>query len=98
VSDTTLHDAVLVVSELVTNAITHGGSAGHLQVTAGDGAVRILVTDDAATAMPKVLDPGPSATSGRGMRIVQALCRSWGVERRPDDGKAVWVVLADQPG
>jgi anti-sigma regulatory factor (Ser/Thr protein kinase) len=94
ISEPMLHDALLVASELVTNAVVHGGTPARLDVNADDHAVTISVTDQAGT-MPEVRDPGPQATSGRGLRIVEALSVSWGVAPHPDDGKAVWAQLVD---
>ena len=94
VSEPLLADALLIASELVTNAVLHGGTVARLDVRADDRSVTISVTDR-APALPEVRDPGPSATSGRGLRIVEALSVNWGVEPRPQDGKAVWAELVD---
>ncbi|WP_179271434.1 ATP-binding protein [Actinomadura meyerae] len=81
-------DLVLVVSELVANAITHtasGLAGGQVTVvlTAGGGLVRLEVADDGAGGdRPHVRDSAPrvrdEAETGRGMRIVAALSARWG--------------------
>src|SRR5687767_3374164 len=56
ISEPMLHDALLVASELVTNAVVHGGTPARLEVNADEHAVTISVTDQAGT-MPEVGDP-----------------------------------------
>lgn len=69
-------EAVLVASELATNAITHSAS-GHdggmfiVHLTAiGDAYVAILVTDQGGTGLPRAQQAGPDAESGRGLDVV----------------------------
>lgn len=81
--------AVLVVSELATNAIVHGGGVLYLQVFRSHGHLRIEVAD----ASPKL--PGRvkvNITSGRGLQMVDVLANAWGSEARPW-GKVVWAEL-----
>jgi anti-sigma regulatory factor (Ser/Thr protein kinase) len=84
--------AVLVVSELATNAIRHGGTAFSVTVSSLAHGVRIAVSDGhREPPVPRTFseaDPG-----GRGLHIVDALCRDWGTTRRYD-GKVVWAELA----
>jgi len=92
--------AMLVVSELVTNAIRaswpcDAGQAITLWLSADDENVVVEVWDGSA-GMPR---PRPSDDEGgRGLAIVAALSQSWGVY--PDrHGKIVWAFLrADRPG
>ncbi len=84
-------DAQLVVSELVTNAIVHAKTGLSVKVRCGDSSVRIGVRDGSSTA-PFVRDPGPAATFGRGMRLVETLSRDWGVDPA-GAGKVVWAEL-----
>ena len=77
--------AEIVVTELVTNAITHGSlshrgtpiPAVHLQLTAGSGDLVVDVWD--ASCRPPVLDPDVTADeeSGRGLLLVDAICDTW---------------------
>ena len=83
--------AVLLASELVTNAVLHGRSPLSVEVSAGPGVVRVAVGDE-NSRLP-VARPGvPGALDGRGLLIVGALASAWGVEVRPL-GKAVWFEL-----
>lgn len=83
--------AALVVSELATNAIRHGGTAFTVTVSSLAHGVRIAVGDGRAEAPARrrlsVADPG-----GRGLHIVDALCRAWGTTHR-HGGKVVWAEL-----
>ncbi len=84
--------AVLLVSELATNAVVHTGSAFTVRIVLDSTLVRIEVTDSGAGA-PTVRHPEPVSTNGRGLLIVQELAASWGVERSEDE-KTVWFTLA----
>lgn len=82
--DDTLHQDVLdalslVVSELVANAVVHGQGAirFRLQVDAGD--LRGEVIDAGGGFEQELRATGPSATSGRGLLIVDRLTTRWGV-------------------
>lgn len=85
-------DANLVVTELVTNAVLHTGTApsvGLRQV--GPDQVRVEVLDG-SPAPPRSRAFGGTSTTGRGLRLVASLAVSWGIEAQ-DAGKRVWVVL-----
>ena len=66
-------DALLVGSELVTNAIVHGPDDGdvYLAATVLVDALELLVHDSGAAFEPA--EPGPDAESGRGLLIAEAL-------------------------
>ncbi|MDT3396319.1 ATP-binding protein [Streptomyces sp. B1866] len=85
-----LQDAVqLLVSEMATNAIRHGGGNKLLfSLFYEKGEVRIEV-DDRAPARLRVRHPRPDEESGRGLLLVDALSDRWG--RR---GTSTWCVLA----
>ena len=86
-------DAALLVSELVTNALTHAHSAVRVRVRVrvDDRAVRIDVFDSNAAAVE--LQPfDPVAESGRGLQIVDKLATAWDAAERPG-GKTVWFEL-----
>jgi two-component sensor histidine kinase len=89
---------VLVVSELVTNAVVHTGCPAVLRLSmpvpdavSGDTAsvpVRVEVADASRTA-PAPRHAGGEATNGRGLELVELLCDRWGWY--PDgSGKRVW--------
>lgn len=85
-------DAILVVSELVTNALRHG--LGDVVVRASieePTSVRVAVTDS-GPEQPTLLPPNPTRIGGVGLRIVDEIARSWGVAPFPG-GKTVWVVV-----
>jgi anti-sigma regulatory factor (Ser/Thr protein kinase) len=81
-------DLELAVSELVTNAIRHGGDPVTLTVRRGRNGVRVEVTDGSPQLRlaPK---PAPLDTGRRGLRLVDAVCRAWGWHA-VDGGKCVW--------
>ena len=84
--------ALLLTSELVTNAIRHAGTRFEVDVApAGDDRVCISVTD-ASPVVPRPLDAPPEAQSGRGLFFVEQYAADWGVEMT-SAGKRVWFVL-----
>ncbi|HET8581702.1 MAG TPA: SpoIIE family protein phosphatase [Jatrophihabitans sp.] len=88
VAEQVAEDAVLAVSELVTNAVVHGRPPVELRLHRTAEHVRIEVLDGSAVT-PRELDATPEDEHGRGLRIVAALAEQWG-SRRTDDGKSVW--------
>lgn len=90
--ETLLESAVLVVSELVTNAVSHANSACTVVLRLQPGWLRIEVSDR-ADASPEPQPVDLDGTSGRGLMIVGALSDAWGVEPQ-ERGKCVWAVLA----
>lgn len=88
VAEDLLDTAVLLTSETVTNAFTHGRSEARLVVTATAERVRVEVGDD-NSRHPQPLERDNGALDGRGMAIVAMLAAAWGVEDDPY-GKTVW--------
>ena len=86
-------DALLLTSELVTNAVLHGRSEVCVEILrASDGRVRVAVHDENSRhPMPVAQDH--DALDGRGLALVEALADEWGVDERPM-GKAVWFELS----
>jgi hypothetical protein len=85
-----------VVAELAANAVTHGRVPGRdfeLRLVLCDGTVRIEVSDTRTERHPPapgdVTPPEANAEAGRGLLLVQALSRAWGVTPR-SVGKTVW--------
>ena len=85
----------LLVTEVVTNAISHGGDGPIAVVVMFQNGVRVEDTDHNAAAFPRVLHTGPESVGGRGMLIVEKLSRRWGTFLDPDGGKVVWFELDD---
>jgi anti-sigma regulatory factor (Ser/Thr protein kinase) len=92
VDDSTLEDAVLATSELVTNAVTHAGTSGDLVVSTGRARVRIEVRDH-SSELPVLHHATPEEQHGRGLALIDALSARWGVSFLPKEGKAVWCEL-----
>jgi anti-sigma regulatory factor (Ser/Thr protein kinase) len=88
----TLGDAVLVVSELVTNALRHGDGRTVLRATLTATEVQLSVTDS-GDGEPRVLPPEPGRVGGLGLIVVDRLTMEWGVAPFPG-GKTVWALLA----
>jgi anti-sigma regulatory factor (Ser/Thr protein kinase) len=89
--------AVLLTSELVTNAIRHEpGGAVTLAISFSCGQLRVDV-HDTSRAMPVLVDAPADAETGRGLMLVATLSDEWG-SYRTAAGKAVYFTLACQPG
>ena len=88
--------AVLLTSELVTNAIRHETNETiTLAITCSCGDLRVDV-HDSSYALPVVLEAAADAEAGRGLMLVATLADEWGFYRTPA-GKAVYVTLAFAP-
>lgn len=85
------HDAELVISELATNAVMHACTPFSVAVRSDGSGVRISV-QDWSSMQPVMRAENPLAMSGRGLRLISMIARSWGVEYGPD-GKTVWAEL-----
>ena len=85
----------LLVSELVTNAVVHGGSEADVSVVLTPTALRVEVGDrDEYVPAPKGADDD-WATSGRGLALVEAMSKAWGVDP-VKGGKVIWFEV-DRP-
>jgi anti-sigma regulatory factor (Ser/Thr protein kinase) len=85
-------DAATIASELVTNAVTAGSSAIELCLALRPNSIYIEVLDDAAgTVTPAT--PTPTDVKGRGLLVVAALSREWGVTQA-DGNKQVWAEVS----
>lgn len=68
-----------VTSELATNAVLHAGTGYTVQLGLSGGTLRLDVAD--GSSLPLVRRRyGSESTTGRGVRLMQQLCRSWSVE------------------
>ncbi|MET9253711.1 ATP-binding protein [Streptomyces sp. NPDC003717] len=105
VTESVIDDAVLVLSELLSNACKHGRPLG--DVPAGDGSVRaawrldaggrllVEVTDGGGPTRPAPSTPSVTARGGRGLNIITALSADWGVRNHARGEVTVWVVVHD---
>ncbi|MEV6596954.1 ATP-binding protein [Actinoplanes sp. NPDC051346] len=94
--------ALLVMSELVTNAVEHAATDMRLTVSRrGAGLYMALQDDDPrlpALLPPPPHDPGtPLLARGQGLRLVQTAASAWGA-RRHRSGKIVWATIRGCPG
>lgn len=88
--------AVLVVSELVANAVKFCTHEVELLLVAHRDRIEIAVTDDSPE--PAVLKrPDPHLPGGRGLLLVDAVAEQWGQQRRRGR-KTVWARLSIPPG
>jgi anti-sigma regulatory factor (Ser/Thr protein kinase) len=87
-----LHEAELLVSELVTNAIRYGAPPIRLWVECDDRHAMVVRVADASPQPPVRLHPRGADESGRGIELVDVISEAWGVEPLPD-GKEVWFRL-----
>lgn len=95
-------DVVLVVSELVTNAVQHARPAWALPENPGrcrlslerpePGTVWVSVADQCARP-PTLAESPDGAETGRGMAVVDALAARWEVLHPAKAGKTVWAEL-----
>ncbi|MFF7634433.1 ATP-binding protein [Kitasatospora sp. NPDC008050] len=96
------HDVALIVSELASNAVTHGHVRGrdfqlHMLLGPCPGlatVLRIEVSDSRGERMPQLPSaPEYGAEAGRGLLLVDALVDRWGSVARPPSGKTLWCEL-----
>jgi len=89
--------AVLLTSELVTNAIRHEpGETVLLAITCARGQFRVDV-HDRSSFIPVPVDGPPDAETGRGLMLVTSMSTQWGYYWTPA-GKAVYFTLAFEAG
>jgi anti-sigma regulatory factor (Ser/Thr protein kinase) len=86
-------DALLVVDELVANAVLHAGTEIELRFALHPDRLGIAVADR-SPACPSLAHPAGEAEHGRGLLLVDAITGSWHVLPRRDGGKVVRAVLA----
>lgn len=98
--DSLISDAVLIASELVTNAINHGTTpaagqpGGQVELTWSYQVSRLIcVITDQVPEPPIVAPADDEAESGHGLRIVAALSAAWGWTMLGTGEKAVWAAL-----
>ena len=86
--------AMLVVSELVTNAVVHTHGPLRLRVELVSERLHLAVADQSPRLLGLAARPGdPDAEGGRGLLVVDQLASSWGMQHPPEGGKVIWCVL-----
>lgn len=101
--DEVTETAVLLLSELMTNAYRHATVSPGREIRArclllGEDRLRVEVSD-ANDSLPVPRPAGVDDDSGRGLALVAALADTWGAEPRPCGiGKTVWFELPHMPG
>jgi anti-sigma regulatory factor (Ser/Thr protein kinase) len=80
---------VLLVSELVTNAVLHARSDVVLTVD-DQGAIARVEVSDASPLPPRLRNFAAESATGRGMKLLDRLAQRWGAGPREDGGKVVW--------
>lgn len=96
--DDLVTEAVLIASELVTNAVRHGGccasDASPVELAWQRQASRVVCMVTDCNSKPPVLGAADQdAESGRGLQVVQALAATWGWMLLGASSKAVWAAL-----
>ena len=85
--------ARLLTSELVTNAVLHARTEMTVAIEDTEHGVRISVADESPVP-PSLRHHSATATTGRGIRLLDQLAREWSVDE-DSGGKTVWFTLAD---
>ena len=92
-----LDDAILAVSELVTNAVRHGLPPIGLLLRRRAGQVRIEIDDARPEPLAPAVKPGPLQESGRGLGIVRDVADHLDSEHIAGDGKSVYATWDNVP-
>jgi anti-sigma regulatory factor (Ser/Thr protein kinase) len=94
-------DAVLIVSELVTNAINASQSLQEIRPFAlclrSDSKRLIIEVWDHSPREPRPAPTDGKAEGGRGLLVVEALSTRWGYQRTGHSAKVVWAELDNPP-
>ncbi|MGW4161498.1 ATP-binding protein [Streptomyces sp. NPDC004788] len=86
---------VLLISELVTNAVVHTGCPAVLRMLFGGGGVRVEVADR-SDRPPRPRHAAGEDTNGRGLELVDGLADRWGWQRE-GAGKSIWCEVDRAP-
>ena len=92
-----IEDVVLLVSEMVSNAVEHAGAATPLRLTLRRGVRRLRVSvSDGSPIRPVLRRVDRHSLRGRGMHLVDRLADRWGTEEEAP-GKRVWLEIDVPP-
>jgi CheY-like chemotaxis protein len=89
-------EVLLVVSELVTNALEHAQSPCRLRLELTMSGLRVGVQDE-GRGTPDLRTANTGSEHGRGLYLVATFAAAWGTERTADGGKVVWAELPRSP-
>jgi anti-sigma regulatory factor (Ser/Thr protein kinase) len=97
ISTAVVDDAVLILSELLSNALRHARALPSGNVRAAwwvrpDDLLAIEVTDGGSSTRPRQASPSLSAHGGRGLSIIGTLATEWGVRGAPEE-VTVWALV-----
>jgi anti-sigma regulatory factor (Ser/Thr protein kinase) len=96
-----VEDATLVVSELIGNAVRYGrplpGNLLRVAWAVEPDCLVVKVTDGGSSQAPRFREAGPFDLRGRGLAIVDAVARKWGVDRHENGGGPISTVWAELP-
>ncbi len=84
--------AALLTSELATNAVVHAAAPFEVKVVNTGHGIHVTVTDPSAERVTMRV-PEEVREHGRGLRVVDAVASSWGVDQLDGVGKTVWFEL-----
>jgi anti-sigma regulatory factor (Ser/Thr protein kinase) len=94
----TLRDALLLATELVTNAVRHAhvdeAGAIELSALAGHGRLRVTVTDPGGMGTPEMQELSVDVPGGMGLFLVDQISDRWAVEDGAGGATRVWFELA----
>lgn len=103
VSASVVDDAVLILSELLSNSCRHGRPLSRAEREDGEvraawrldrlGALTVEVTDGGGPTRPAPGTPSVTARGGRGLTIIGALAQEWGVRDGASGEVTVWVLV-----
>ncbi len=90
-------EGLLLLSELVTNAVLHAGTEIEVVLQLEEGVLRVEVRDN-DPRLPSRRHYSQLSGTGRGLAMVAAMARAWNVEPLPAGGKCVWFELGAAHG
>jgi sigma-B regulation protein RsbU (phosphoserine phosphatase) len=91
-----LDEALLLTTELVTNAVVHAATRVTVEVISDAAGLTVTVLDEAAGPLLLLSSDRPDDERGRGLLLVEGMAQRWGTVHHPG-GKGVWFHLA-RPG
>jgi serine phosphatase RsbU (regulator of sigma subunit)/anti-sigma regulatory factor (Ser/Thr protein kinase) len=91
-----LDDVQAALTEVVTNAVLHAGTASRVGLRHGDGRLFVDVADTGRDGDAEVQAVEPEATRGRGLALVAEVTDAWG-SQRTTTGQRVWFEVRDAP-